>query len=220
MQGLSASAPPRVLDRLDRTSEVLFGLIMVLTFTGSISVADSGQGQIREILVGALGCNFAWGVVDAAMYLMSCVVERGRAGVMLTAVRDDRNHSAAHALIRESLPRDVSALLSDPEVESLRERLAALPPREKRPGVTRDDVLGAAMVFLLVFLCTFPVVVPFLLMDNAQRAVRLSHAIALIMLVAAGWSLGEHAGRPGWRWGLALSALGFALAAFTMALGG
>ena len=61
MQGLSAAASPRVLDRLDRTSEVLFGLIMVLTFTGSISVADSGQGQIREILVGALGCNFAWG---------------------------------------------------------------------------------------------------------------------------------------------------------------
>ena len=143
MQGLSASASPRVLDRLERTSEVLFGLIMVLTFTGSISVADSGQGQIREILVGALGCNFAWGIVDASMYLMACVTERGRTILMLNAVRDAGDRNAAHVLIRESLPSSVSALLTEPEVEALRERLAALPEPPAAPGVSRDDVLGA-----------------------------------------------------------------------------
>ena len=220
MQGLSASASPRALDRLERTSEVLFGLIMVLTFTGSISVADAGQGQIREILVGALGCNFAWGIVDASMYLMACVTERGRTALMLNAVRDAGDRSAAHVLIRESLPSNVSALLTEPEVEALRERLAALPKPPSAPGLSRDDVLGASVVFLLVFLSTLPVVVPFLLMDDALQALRTSHGIALVMLLAAGWSLGEHAGRPGWRWGLTMGALGFALAGFTMALGG
>ena len=33
----------RVLDPIDRVSEVLFGLIMVLTFTGSLSVAEAGR---------------------------------------------------------------------------------------------------------------------------------------------------------------------------------
>src|SRR5213596_1719379 len=127
MQGLSASASPRVLDRLERTSEVLFGLIMVLTFTGSISVADAGHGQIREILVGALGCNFAWGIVDASMYLMACVTERGRTRLVRNAARDSGDRSAAHALIRESLPSSISALLTEPEVEALRQRVAALP---------------------------------------------------------------------------------------------
>src|SRR6188768_2220227 len=136
MHGLSVSASPRVLDRLERTSEVLFGLIMVLTFTGSISVADAGEGQIREILVGALGCNFAWGIVDASMYLMACV----------------------------------TALLTEPEIETMRERLSALPAPPTAPGVSRDDILGALAVFLLVFLSTLPVVIPFLVMNDALPA--------------------------------------------------
>jgi len=220
MQGLSASASPRVLDRLERTSEVLFGLIMILTFTGSISVADAGQGHIREILIGALGCNFAWGVVDASMYLMACVTERGRTIVMLNAAHDRSDRNAAHALIRESLPASVSALLTEQELEMMRERLSALPAPPAAPDISRDDVLGALTVFLLVFLSTLPVVVPFLLMHDALPALRVSHGIALVMLVAAGWSLGEHAGRPGWRWGLTMGTLGFGLAGFTMVLGG
>ena len=51
----------RVLDPIDRVSEVLFGLIMVLTFTGSLSVAEAGRDDVRAMLIGALGCNLAWG---------------------------------------------------------------------------------------------------------------------------------------------------------------
>ncbi len=60
-----------VLDPVDRISEILFGLIMVLTFTGSISVATDGRAEIKELLWASLGCNLAWGIVDAVMYLMS-----------------------------------------------------------------------------------------------------------------------------------------------------
>jgi hypothetical protein len=41
---------------------VLFGLVMVLSFTGSLSVAEAGREDIRSMLVAALGCNLAWGV--------------------------------------------------------------------------------------------------------------------------------------------------------------
>jgi len=41
-----SSAAHRVLDPLDRISEVLFGLIMVLTFTGSLRVAEAGHGKV------------------------------------------------------------------------------------------------------------------------------------------------------------------------------
>jgi len=51
----------RVLEPNERISEVLFGLIMVLTFTGSLSVAESGRDDVRAMLIGALGCNLAWG---------------------------------------------------------------------------------------------------------------------------------------------------------------
>ena len=60
----------RVLEPYDRISEVLFGVIMVLTCTGSLSVAGADRAEVRTMLIGALGCNLAWGIIDAALYLM------------------------------------------------------------------------------------------------------------------------------------------------------
>jgi hypothetical protein len=40
---LAEDGTSRVLDPIDRVSEVLFGLFMVLTFTGTLSVLDSGR---------------------------------------------------------------------------------------------------------------------------------------------------------------------------------
>src|SRR5438477_12695870 len=77
----------RVLEPIDRVSEVLFGLIMVLTFTGSLSVAEAGRDDVRTMLIGALGCNLAWGIIDGALYLMVCLADKGRAMVTFRAVR-------------------------------------------------------------------------------------------------------------------------------------
>jgi hypothetical protein len=70
----------RVLEPIERISEVLFGLIMVLTITGSISVAEAGRETVRTMLIGALGCNLAWGLIDAVMYLMGAL-SRQAAGI-------------------------------------------------------------------------------------------------------------------------------------------
>ena len=49
------------LSPVDRVSEVLFGLFMALTFVGAVSIAESGEAEIRAMLAAALGCNLAWG---------------------------------------------------------------------------------------------------------------------------------------------------------------
>ena len=69
-----------MLTPLERFGETVFGLIMVLTITGSISVAEAGHAEIHTMLVGAVGCNLAWGIVDAVMYLLGSLLERGRGG--------------------------------------------------------------------------------------------------------------------------------------------
>jgi hypothetical protein len=68
----------RVLDPIDRALEVLGGVIMVLTFTGALSVSRAGEADVREMLIGSLGCNLAWGIIDAIMYLMNCLAARSR----------------------------------------------------------------------------------------------------------------------------------------------
>ena len=68
----------RVLDPVERVSELLFGLFMALTFVGAISVAEAGHAQIREMYGAALGCNLAWGLADAVMYLVRTIANRAR----------------------------------------------------------------------------------------------------------------------------------------------
>src|SRR5262245_54955666 len=67
----------RILDPIARMSEVLFGLIMALTFTTTLELT-AGRADVRMLLVGVIGCNIAWGLVDAVMYLIATLTERGR----------------------------------------------------------------------------------------------------------------------------------------------
>jgi hypothetical protein len=66
----------RFLEPIERISEVLFGLIMVLGFTGSMSAAEENRTHIRTTVFGAIGCKLAWGLIDGIMYLMACLGEQ------------------------------------------------------------------------------------------------------------------------------------------------
>jgi VIT1/CCC1 family predicted Fe2+/Mn2+ transporter len=213
--------PGRLLDPLDRACEILFGVIMVVTFTGSISVAHNGAVDTRTVVEAAIGCNLAWGLVDAAMYLMTSFAERARRLAMFRGIRGSNEPDAAsHRLIRDALPPVVSEVLTPVEVEALRQRLNSLPEPAAPVLATRDDVAAAAGVFLLVFLSTFPIVIPFFIVRDVNAALRASNAVAMLLLFAAGWSVGRYAGRAAWRTGMETVAVGIALVAITMALGG
>ena len=76
--------------------EILFGLIMVLTFTlGAGVVVEEGPGAFRALLAAALGCNLAWGLIDGAMYLMGSLLDRGRRNRMLLALKSVQDEEAA-----------------------------------------------------------------------------------------------------------------------------
>jgi hypothetical protein len=83
----SAWKRERLLNPVDRISEILFGLIMAVTIVGSLSIATAAQTEIRTVMVGALGCNIAWGLVDAVMYLVRTATERSRFRVLAGHVR-------------------------------------------------------------------------------------------------------------------------------------
>src|SRR5215218_8612873 len=101
----------RVLDPIDRVSEVLFGLIMVLTFTGSLSVAEAGREDVRIMLIGALGCNLAWGIIDGVLYLMGVLAEKGRNLMTFRAVRQAGDTQQAQRRIAGALPPVIASVL-------------------------------------------------------------------------------------------------------------
>ncbi len=210
----------RVLDPINRISEIIFGLLMALSFTGSLNAATAGREEVRTIMMTALGCNLAWGLVDAVMYLIATLTGRARNLTLLRMVRSVAEPRAAHAGIAEALPGRLGEAMGAEGLEDMRRRLIALPELPSRARLGRDDFTGALGVFLLVVLATFPVVVPFMLISKTALAMRVSNAVALLMLFIAGYRLGDYAGVVSWRTGLAMAALGGVLVSIIMALGG
>jgi hypothetical protein len=207
------------LDPIDRFSEVLFGLIMVLAFTGSLSVAESGRQEVRQMLVAALACNVAWGLVDGVMYVLTSIAERARRAVVFRGIRA-ADPATARAIVLGALPEGFSAFTDETEADRLVARIRALPVTPNQARLTVEDLKGAVGASLLVLVATFPPTIPFLLVADPTRALRLSNALALVCLFLVGYWLGRATGARAWRFGLAMVAVGSALVGLTVALGG
>ena len=210
----------RVLDPVDRISEVLFGLFMVLTFTGTLSVASASRDAVRTMLVAAIGCNIAWGFVDGVMYVMRNVVSRGRQAKLVRAVRGADRPEPAQRLIADEIG-PLSAALGTADLERVRQWIVAQPVQAGPVvRVTGRDLRGAVEVFLLVFFSTFPVALPFVFIADPGTAKRVSAAVAIAMLFLCGYGWGLYAGLKPWRTGLVMVLVGLGIEAVVIALGG
>jgi hypothetical protein len=210
----------RVLDPLDRYAEVLFGLFMVVTFTGTLAVATAGRNDVKTMLIAAIGCNTAWGFVDGVMYVLRNIVTRGREATIERAIRAAGRAEEAHRLVADAIGPMAQALDTS-ALERVRQFAigrSAHPP--SGPTVTWADLKGALAIFLLVFASTFPVVLPFIFSTDLQFAKRLSAAIAIAMLFRCGQQWGRYAGLSPWRAGLVVAVLGTLVEAIIIALGG
>jgi len=84
----------------------------------------------------------------------------------------------------------------------------------------RDDGRGALGVFLLVFLSTFPVVIPFIVMRDAVSSLWISNAGAVVLLFMEGSALGRLTGRRRVWVGIAKVLLGSIRVGITSVVGG
>jgi hypothetical protein len=209
-----------VLDVVDRVSEMLFGLFMALTFVGAVSVAEAGRAEIRAMLAAALGCNLAWGLADAVMYLVRTVTDRGKSLTLVRSVRAAPDAQTGCRLIEDSMSRDVAGLVTRVELEAIRGRIVALPAVPQRPTLKWGDLLAAGAIFLIVVASTFPVVLPFVMFEDVGTAKTVSRAVALAMLFFGGLALGRHAGYGSWKVGFMMTGVGAALVVAIIALGG
>ena len=209
-----------LLSPVDRVSELLFGLFMALTFVGVVSMATAGRDEVQSMLIAALGCNLAWGIVDAVMYLVRTITERGRSLTLARSVQAAPDAETGRKLVEAALSPGMAKLVSATEVEAIRGRVVALSSLPARPRLQRDDFLAAFGVFLIVVASTFPVALPFVFLEDAAVALFVSRAIAVTMLFFGGLALGRYAGYGSWKTGVMMAGLGVAVVAAVIALGG
>ena len=209
-----------VLDPLERISEILFGLIMVLTFTCTISITVDYENDVRSLLWAALGCNFAWGIVDALMHLMNVFLGRGHDVLQINKITGAKSIEKSREIARDSMTPLVSELISDNSIDEIIRKLKMLPVPTLKKVLTVKDFINAIEIFLLVFASTFPVAVPFIFISDVNIAMRASNAIALLLLFLMGYKIAGYAGFNPLKTSFAFISLGIALVAITIALGG
>jgi hypothetical protein len=208
------------LDILARVSEMCFGLLMALTFVGAVSTVGPDQETPSTMWRAALGCNLAWGLADAMMYLLQTLIGRGNRLTLALDTKNAPDVAAGIGVVRNALPPLIEILVSDADLEPLRAKLVNLKPLPERPRLYLIDLLRAARVFLIVVLSTFPVVLPFMLLDDVPRALLISRVLSLAMLFGGGFALGRYAGLGAWRAGLGMTVIGVCLTMAIIALGG
>ena len=209
-----------MLNPVDRVSELIFGLFMALTFVGVVSMATADRHEIETMLAAALGCNIAWGLVDAVMYLVRTLTERGRMFTLVRSIRSADAETGRRALRDAMASAPAARLVSTTEIEAMHARLLALTDLPSRPRLQRADLLAALGIFVIVVASTFPVALPFVLLDDPATALSVSRVTAVAMLFMAGLALGRYAGYGSWKTGAMMAALGVGVVAVVIALGG
>jgi hypothetical protein len=221
---LRASLLHRYLDPSTSLAEILFGLIMTLTFTlgAGLIIEDEGRAGARELLIAVIGCNIAWGIIDAALFLAGELFDRGRLRRLGRAIRGARDPATGAALVASELNPLVGDLLSPQETQTLYARIArnVSSKAETTTSITRADWLGAAMSFALVVVAGIPAAIPFLLIDDARLALRVSNAVLVALLFFTGYWWARYTVSKPWLVGVSFLVIGIVLVAAAIALGG
>ena len=210
-------------DPAERLTEVLFGLIMVLTCTlGAAMTVEEGSEATREMLLGALGCNVAWGLINAVIYLMDAMFARGRSARLFQSVLSARDEEHAFELIEGKLEPALEGIASKEQRDRLYREVfsniaTASPPRMR---FRLDDLAGATVTFTVMFLTALPAIVPFLFITDLLVALRVSNGIMLVLLFLVGYRWGRETGTNAWLAGVAMALIGAALVGVAKALGG
>jgi len=212
------------LDPGTRMGEILFGLIMTLTFTlgAGIVIQEEGREGARAMLIAILGCNLAWGIIDGVFYVLGQVFERGRLRRIGSRLRGAASDGEAHRLVADEFDEQLEPFTDESVRErlyrSIVERVRAIPPAPN--PVRREDLMGGLVAGWLVFACSFPAVLPFLILDEPRLALRISNAILLGLLFFVGWRMARHTLAKPWLAGATFLVFGLVLVLIAIALGG
>jgi len=203
--------------------EILFGLIMVLTFTlGAGLTVEDGPEAVHMLLIAALGCNIAWGIIDGALYLMGIMLDRGRRNRMLLSLKNIENEDSAIEVISKEFDGPLISLTTEEERTSLYRSIWRVSARSQpeKPRVHRDDIIGSLLSGILVILTTLPAAIPFMFMEHAHLALRTSNGILIASLFFCGFFWAKYTGANRWVAGVSMMLIGLALVQAAIMLGG
>ena len=222
-EGAFTSAIHRYMDPGETLGEVLFGLIMVLTFTIGARFLTGEDGlDAHQLIVGAIGCNVAWGVIDGALFLLGSLFNRGRRARFFRALQSANELEALNALREEFGLEDQPLAVQPDDSARLYQSMLVLSHHAKlgRVRLRRQDFVTAFVVFVLVSATALPGVLPLLLVEDSNLALRLSNVVLIVLLFIVGYWWAHYTEARPWTVGASVTLLGLSLVVVAVVLGG
>lgn len=207
----------------ERMGELLFGLIMTLTFTLTAGfVLGEEREAVRELLIATIGCNIAWGIIDGGLLILGRVFDRGRAARIGRAIRAGADDSAAVAAVATELDEYLDDIAAPDTRRALYREIVGQVRNSapRRLGVRGEDWKAAFAAFWLVVFASFPAALPFAFIDEPWYALRVSNLILLALFFVIGWRWARYTSIPPWRAATVLTLFGVVMVATAIALGG
>jgi VIT1/CCC1 family predicted Fe2+/Mn2+ transporter len=174
-------------------------------------------------LIGAaIGCNLAWGIIDAVMYVMNEMFQRARRFRVIAAIRRSKDHEEVLRAIGNELDPGLEAVSEPAERRRFYEHIIEVAGNAELPRThfKREDFMGAVAAFLLVVVSAAPASIPFLVIDDPRTALRVSNGLLLAMLFGVGWAWAGYTNIPRWRMASVLTGIGLVLVGIAIPLGG
>lgn len=213
----------RYLDPTDSLGEVLFGMIMALTVTAGARLLTQREDiNPRELIGAMIGCNIAWGVIDAVLYLIGSLFTRNQRVHFVKRLRAAGTEAEAMAAIQEEFGLDDEPALP-PEDRATFYRVALDIMRHastQRARLRWQDFQAAIAIVVLVSLTAVPGMLPFLVIDDGSLALQWANAIQTCLLFLIGFRWARFSGANPWRAGLGIVALAVSLVMVSVVLGG
>jgi hypothetical protein len=223
MAGSGINFITRNLTAAERLGELLFGLIMTLTFTLTAGfVVGDGRDAARELLVATIGCNIAWGIIDGGLLILGRVFDRGRAARIGRAIRSIDDEGRAIAAVAAEMDEHIEAVTGPQDRIALYRAIVRQVRASPGPpaGVRGADWLAALGVFCLVVFASLPAALPFFFIDEPWLALRVSNAILIALFFVIGYRWAAHTTVTPWRAAVSLTLFGMAMVSAAIALGG
>jgi hypothetical protein len=213
----------RGLDPASALCEITCGLVMTLTIMLTAGYyVDGSDDPAKSLLIAALGCTLAWGIIDGMLYVMSDFYARARKSEFLRTLR--ATPAAGHAILLRRANDDFAELLSEAQIENVVDAVArsAMRLEPQRPTFTRRNLSEITTTVVCNMVSVAPATLPFLLWPNNswQTNLRISNALVVAMMFGVGFAWGKAAGFRAWRTGAILLAIGVVMVGIAVQLGG
>lgn len=218
-----APAVPRKLRGLgqltvsERLLETLWGLLIVLSVTGSAQVAAGATS--RQIFTLGLITGVAWAFVEGVMQIIEGRVERIYTARLIARASDSPGPAEpelARALdnspVQHLAPEDRARVLA-----AVVEAAPRAPPPDLKTRA--KDLRGGAETFLTLWGATLAPLAPFLLIPEARAALLYSQVIGVSALFGVGVAWGRYSEQHPLRTGGLMALIGLGLSGMLQALG-